>query len=161
MAGLLFCVLVCQLPANHKKKLLLMCKIRKHTEKQPEHVEYKKKKQRKALRKVNESQNCCSWSAAARECVPLSPFISSSHLKPTRHVWADSQTPPQWIYYSATHKGHFFPLPQITSNTQWGHHIIMTYITQYSIQFFSITSHDTLNHKKGKRYFFKKFEWIL
>lgn len=93
--------------------------------------------------------------------MPLSLFISSSHLKPTWHVWADSQTPPQWIYYSATHKGHFFPLPQITSNTQWGHHIIMTYITQYSPNFFSITSHDTLGHKKGKRYFFKKFEWIL
>lgn len=75
-------------------------------------MEYIQKDKEKALDKES------SWikmlfmfflPAARERCVPPSPFIPPCHLNPTWHVWAESQTPPQWIYYSATHKGHFCP----------------------------------------------------
>lgn len=95
-------------------------------------------------------QKCCSCSLYQQLEGQAPPFVSPYHLNPTWHVWAQSQTPPLWIYYSATYKRHSSPpcfIPPLKPNEATAldpHNPILT-----NTHFYLSNNHFTIDTQTG------------
>lgn len=149
VAGALFSVLLWRQPANHKK-LLSGCERQKRTGRRSRCQE--KTKQNKGLHKVSRwtetlfmfpSPSAWEWCGplSFHSTLPSEPHMACLGREPDLRIGSTTLPPI---------KGTSSPLPNFTSNTQWGHWIIMTCLPstyQYLHNRRSPTNHTCLIYK--------------